>query len=198
MPIENTRQADFPVDPQFTARWSPRAFSGETLDEKTLLTFLEAARWAPSAFNAQPWRFLYARRGTPDWELYLTLVNDFNRTWAQTASAIVFILSKTRFTPPGKTEEQDLASHAFDAGAAWAHLALQASLSGWASHGIAGIERDKIRETLEVPDGYVIQAGVVIGKHGDIAQLSESLRQRETPSPRQPLSALAFAGKFQK
>lgn len=198
MPIENTRQADFPVDPQFTARWSPRAFSGETLDEKTLLTFLEAARWAPSAFNAQPWRFLYARRGTPDWELYLTLVNEFNRTWAQTASAIVFILSKTRFTPPGKTEEQDLASHAFDAGAAWAHLALQASLSGWASHGIAGIERDKIRETLEVPEGYVIQAGVVIGKHGDIAQLSESLRQRETPSTRQPLSALAFAGKFQK
>jgi nitroreductase len=198
MPIANTRQADFPVDPQFTARWSPRAFSGETLDEKTLLTFLEAARWAPSAFNAQPWRFLYARRGTPDWELYLTLVNEFNRTWAQTASAIVFILSKTRFTPPGKTEEQDLASHAFDAGAAWAHLALQASLSGWASHGIAGIERDKIRETLEVPEGYVIQAGVVIGKHGDIAQLSESLRQRETPSTRQPLSALAFAGKFQK
>ena len=198
MPIENTRQADFPVDPQFTARWSPRAFSGETLDENTLLTFLEAARWAPSAFNAQPWRFLYARRGTPDWDLYLTLVNEFNRSWAQTASAIVFILSKTRFTPPGKSEEQDLASHAFDAGAAWAHLALQASLSGWASHGIAGIERDKIRETLEVPEGYVIQAGVVIGKHGDIAQLSESLRQRETPSTRQPLSALAFAGKFQK
>ncbi|NYE26346.1 nitroreductase family protein [Pigmentiphaga litoralis] len=196
MSIPNSRQADFPVDPQFVARWSPRAFSGEPIAEGTLLTFLEAARWAPSAFNSQPWRFLYARRGTSDWDLYLGLVNDFNRAWAQSASAIVFILSQTRFTPPGKTEDQDLATHAFDAGAAWAHLALQASLSGWSTHGIAGIERDKIRATLDVPPAYAIQAGVVIGKPGDIAQLSESLRQRETPSPRQPLSALAFAGKF--
>lgn len=73
---------------------------------------------------------------------------------------------------------------------------MQASLSGWSTHGIAGIERDKIRDTLDVPPAYAIQAGVVIGKPGDIAQLSESLRQRESPSPRQPLSALAFAGKF--
>lgn len=95
-----TRVADYPIHTQFTDRWSPRAFTGESISQETLLSFFEAARWAPSAYNSQPWRFLYARRDTPDWERFLGLLNEFNRGWAQHASALVIIASKTDFIAP--------------------------------------------------------------------------------------------------
>src|SRR5471032_3585935 len=75
----NPRVADYPIHPQFTDRWSPRAFTGESIPVDTLLSFFEAARWSPSAYNSQPWRFLYARRDTPNWERFLGLLNEFNR-----------------------------------------------------------------------------------------------------------------------
>lgn len=196
MTTPQPRTSDHPIDKQFVERWSPRAFGGEDISAETLSTFLEAARWAPSAFNLQPWRFLYARRNTPQWDRYLGLLNEFNRSWAASASAIVIVLSKTTFLPAGKDVEVPSATHSFDAGAAWGFLALQASLSGWAAHAIAGIERDKIRQELHVPDNYAIEAGIVIGQVGDKATLPESLRGREFPSPRQPLSALAAEGDF--
>ena len=98
------RAAAHPIDPQFLQRWSPRAFTGEAIDEATLLTFLEAARWAPSGFNAQPWRFIYARAGTPAWEPLLGTLSEFNRGWAHRASALVLVLSARQWLPPGKTE----------------------------------------------------------------------------------------------
>ena len=101
----NPRVADYAIHPQFTDRWSPRAFTGESIPEETLLSFFEAARWAPSAYNSQPWRFLYARRDTPNWERFLGLLNEFNRGWAQHASALVIVISKTTFAVPGATEE---------------------------------------------------------------------------------------------
>lgn len=99
----NPRVADYPIHTQFTERWSPRAFTGESIAQETLLSFFEAARWAPSAYNSQPWRFLYARRDTPDWERFLGLLNEFNRGWAQHASALVIIASKTDFIAPVRT-----------------------------------------------------------------------------------------------
>lgn len=196
MTAAQPRNPDYPIDKQFPERWSPRAFTGEDIPQETLLTFLEAARWAPSAFNLQPWRFLYARRNTPQWDRYLGLLNDFNRSWAVSASAIVIVLAKTTYLPAGKDAEVPSTTYSFDTGAAWGFLALQASLSGWAAHGIAGIERDKIRQELHVPDGYAIEAGIVIGKIGDKAILSDSLRGREFPSPRLPLQSLAAEGDF--
>src|SRR5690606_17463038 len=83
----NPRVTEHSIDPQFAARWSPRAFTGEAIDTATLLSFFEAARWAPSAFNSQPWRFLYARRDTPQWPRFVSLLSEFNRGWAQHASA---------------------------------------------------------------------------------------------------------------
>ena len=91
----NPRVADYAINEQFINRWSPRAFTAEPISEETLLSFLEAARWAPSAYNSQPWRFLYARRDTPNWERYLSLLVPFNRSWAQQASALVLVMSKT-------------------------------------------------------------------------------------------------------
>ncbi|WP_213877072.1 nitroreductase family protein [Pseudomonas sp. dw_358] len=193
---ENTRVADYAIHEQFIQRWSPRAFSNEVISEDTLLSFLEAARWAPSAYNSQPWRFLYARRDTPNWQRFLGLLNEFNRGWAQHASALVIVISKTTFTPPGATEEGPALWHTFDTGSAWGHLGLQASISGWHTHAMAGFDKELARTELKVPEGYEIHTAVAIGKLGDKATLAEFLQARETPSPRKPLSELAAEGDF--
>lgn len=192
-----SRQADHPIDPQFVARWSPRAFKDETLPEATLLSFFEAARWAPSAYNAQPWRFVYARRGTPHWDQFVGFLNEFNQSWAKHAAAIVIVISKSTLTPPGSDQEVPASTHTFDAGAAWGYLALQASLAGWATHGLAGIEHDKIRNELDLSPKYKIEAAIAIGRPGgDPASLPEGLRAREVPSPREPLAKIASEGRF--
>lgn len=193
---DNTRIAEYAIDEQFIQRWSPRAFNDEAISEDTLRSFLEAARWAPSAYNSQPWRFLYARRDTPNWQRYLGLLNEFNRSWAQHASALVIILSKTTFTAPGASEEGPALWHTFDTGAAWAHLALQASLSGWHTHGMAGFDQALTRQELKIPEGYDVHAAIAVGKLGDKTRLAEHLQARETPSPRKPLSELAAEGDF--
>lgn len=190
------RVATHTIDPQFLERWSPRAFSAENIDESTLLGFIEAARWAPSAYNAQPWRFLYARRDTADWPRYLGLLNEFNRSWAQHAAALLLIVSKTRFVPPGQSDEQPMASHAFDTGASWGFFALQAHLAGWSSHAMAGFDQELARRELKIPEGYALHAMVAVGRRGDAASLPEALQTREVPSPRQALSAIAVAGDF--
>ncbi|VVE17673.1 nitroreductase family protein [Pandoraea anhela] len=193
----NTRQADHPIDPQFVARWSPRVFKDEPIPEATLLSFLEAARWAPSAYNAQPWRFVYARRGTPHWEPFVGFLNEFNQRWARHAAALVLVISKSTFTPPGSDKEVPAPTHSFDAGSAWAYLALQASLSGWATHGMAGIEHDRIRNALDLSPEYKIEAAIAIGRPGgDLSALPEGLRARELPSQREPLAKIASEGRF--
>ena len=192
----NPRIADYAIHEQFINRWSPRAFSDAEISEETLLSFFEAARWAPSAYNSQPWRFLYARRGTPNWDRYLGLLNEFNRSWAQHASALVIIASKTTFTAPGASEESPALWHTFDTGSAWGHLALQASISGWHTHGMAGFDQELTRKELKIPEGYALHAAVAIGKLGDKASLAEYLQAREAPSPRLPLSQLASEGDF--
>ncbi|AUG00877.1 nitroreductase family protein [Pseudomonas sp. 09C 129] len=192
----NPRVAEYAIHPQFTERWSPRAFTGETIPEETLLSFFEAARWAPSAYNSQPWRFLYARRDTPNWERFLGLLNEFNRGWAQHASALVIVISKTTFTAPGASEETPALWHTFDTGSAWGHLALQASISGWHTHGMAGFDQELTRKELKIPEGYALHAAVAVGKLGDKASLAEYLQAREEPSPRRPLSETAAEGDF--
>ena len=192
----NPRVADYAIAEQFIQRWSPRAFTAEPIAEDTLLSFFEAARWAPSAYNSQPWRFLFARRDTPNWERFLGLLNEFNRSWAQHASALVLVISKTTFTAPGASEETPALWHTFDTGSAWGHLALQASISGWHTHGMAGFDQALARKELKIPDGYELHAMVAIGKLGDKASLAEGLQAREVPSPRRPLSELAAEGDF--
>lgn len=196
MTSSNSRTAEHPIDRQFLERWSPRAFAQDTIPEASLLTFLEAARWAPSSYNSQPWRFVYARRDTEHWTRFLGFLNEFNRGWAQHAAAILIVLSKRSFTPPGATDEVALASHSFDTGAAWGYFALQASLSGWKAHGLAGIERERIRAELAIPDDYAVEAAIAIGRPGDKSSLPEGLQKRETPSPRNPLSTFAAEGQF--
>lgn len=140
--MSQPRISDYPIDAQFIERWSPRAMTNDAIDDQTLLSFFEAARWSPSAYNIQPWRFAYSKHGSDSWENYLEFLIDFNRGWAQHASALVVIVSKT--TSLNGERLVDNPTHAFDTGAAWANLAHQAHLKGWLTHCMSGIHHDKI------------------------------------------------------
>jgi nitroreductase len=190
------RQADHPVHPLFLDRWSPRAFDGSDIPEEDLLTIFEAARWAPSAFNSQPWRFLYAKRGDANWERFLSLLIPWNQGWAHSASVLIYILSDSMPMVGKDGQPAGSHSHSFDAGAAWACLALQATAMGYHAHGMSGVEFERAREELQVPERFRIEAAAVIGRIGDPAMLDERTRAREVPSGRRSIGEFVFAGNF--
>ncbi|SMC89322.1 nitroreductase family protein [Rhizobium sp. RU36D] len=193
----NGRQSDYNIHPLFLQRWSPRAFTGEAMPEDDLMTILEAAHWAPSAGNGQPWRFIYGHRGTEAFNLLLSLLDDGNQVWAKDASVLVFVVSETvRHRPDGTT--RPIRSHSFDAGAAWAMLALQATMSGYLAHGMGGVNFDRAQVELDVPSDHKIEAAVAIGKLADLSALPDHLREREKPNGRNPLDTMVFEGKFRQ
>lgn len=191
-----TRATERPVEPLFLDRWSSRAFDGSAIAQADLNTIFEAAGWAPSAFNAQPWRFLYAHRDGPDWQRFLDLLLPFNAAWAERAGALVFILSDSLIQAPGSDEAKPSYSHSFDAGAAWALLALQATRLGYVAHGMTGVDFARARAELGVPERFRIETAVAIGRRGDKAILPETLQAREAPSVRRELAEHAFQGNF--
>ena len=191
----NHRRADHPIHSIFLERWSPRAFTGEDISETELLALFEAARWAPSAANLQPWRFIYARRGTAHFARLLDTLDEGNQRWAKNASALVVILSQThRTTSNGET--RPAYTHAFDTGAAWFALALQTQLAGWHAHAMAGIDRDKAMHLLGVPEHHRVEAALAIGRLADPSSLPDDLREREKPSQRKPIADFGFEGEF--
>jgi nitroreductase len=190
----SSRIADHPVEPIFLERWSPRAFTGEAISEAELRSMFEAARWAPSSYNSQPWRFVYARRDNAHWDKLLGLLIPFNQGWAKTASALVFAASCE--TMPGKDGPVPQRAHAFDTGAAWGYLALQAAYMGWHAHAMVGVEWERVDEALNVPKGHRVHAAIAIGKKGPTSMLPETLQAREAPSPRNPLGDFIFEGGF--
>src|ERR1041384_4918300 len=184
-----------PLAPISPARWSPRAFDRSILPDADLHTIFEAARWAPSAFNYQPWRFLYAKREGADWARFLSCFVRFNQGWAHNASVLIYICSDTLMEmKPGQTSPSH--THSFDAGAAWASLALQATMLGYHAHGMAGVEWDRVREELKVPERFRVDAACVIGRTGSLDVLDDKNRAREIPSDRRPVGETAFAGDF--
>lgn len=191
--MKTQRQTQTALEPMFLHRWSPRAFDGSDMPGEDLRTILDAGRWAPSSFNYQPWRFLYATRDDEgNWPRFLDLLLPFNALWAKEASVLLFILSETTMGAPDKPSH----SHSFDAGAAWAAMALQSHLLGYHAHGMAGIDMEKTRTELNIPDGFRIEAAVAIGRLGDPSTLPEKLQVREVPSDRKPLDEIAYPGNF--
>ena len=188
-----TRTAAAAADEQFIRRWSPRAFSGQALSEADVLTLIEAARWSPSCFNSQPWRFIYTTAGSTEWDPLFGLLMDMNQVWAAKAGALLAVVAKTTFDSgdPAPT-------HAFDTGSAWMALALQAQSMGFASHAMWGFHHDQAPTVLGLPDDYAVQAMVAVGYPGSIADLPEKYQAREVPSPRKPLQEIAMPGRFQE
>jgi nitroreductase len=193
---EKPRHAEHTIDPLFLERWSPRAFTDETISQAELLALFEAARWAPSAYNAQPWRFLYARRNSAHWDKLLGLLIPANQAWASRAAALIFLVSDGNFQPPGADKPRPLRSHSLDAGAAWASLALQATRAGWRAHGMGGFDVERAATELNVPEGHTVELAIAIGRPGERSSLPEAYQAREFPSGRKPVAEFAFEGGF--
>ncbi len=190
----SNRVPDHSVDTQFIERWSPRAFSEATISDGELLDFFEAARWAPSASNNQPWRFAYGLRGDAGFVAIADALMPFNAGWAAKAAALVLIGSK--MTVLKGTEEVPNVAHAFDAGAAWSNFALQAHLKGWVAHAMGGFDHAKATANLKIPAGHALHAVVAVGRIGDRASLPDALQVREIPSLREPLGKTVRRGGF--
>jgi len=192
----NGRTADHDIEPIFLNRWSPRAFTGEAIPQAVLMSLFEAARWAPSASNVQPWRFVYARRGTAAWPPLFDCLMDMNQPWVANASVLAYVLS-ARFRRRSDGTSAPNRSHSFDAGAAWAYLALQARHLGWAAHGMGGFFPEKAHEALGAPESdYRVEAAIAIGRPTGAETLPESYRAREVPSGREPVASFVFEGRL--
>lgn len=157
------------------------------------MTLFEAARWAPSTFNEQEWRFLYAFRDSAAWPQFFKLLADANQAWCGNAAALVVVLSCRVFSKNGKPNPV----HTFDAGAAFENLSLQGAAMGLVVHGMAGFDRDKARSELAVPDEFDVEAMIAIGNPADPSTLPADLRDREVPSGRKPVGEIVCEGKFQ-
>ena len=189
-----SRKTTYPISPLIAERWSPRSMTGESLSDTDLLPLFEAARWAPSCFNNQPWMFLYAKRDTEEWELFFDLLIEFNQSWTKKAAALVVVISYKNFYHNRKPSR----THSFDAGAAWMSLALEATNRGLVAHGIGGFDYDKARTVLEIPDDYQIEAMIAIGKKAPKEMLSPALVEKEVPRERKPLKEIIIKGKFKR
>lgn len=186
------RKADHAIESIFIERWSPRAMSGEAVTPAELNQLFEAARWAPSAFNEQPWRFLYARRDTEHWQKFFDLLVPGNQTWTDKAGALMVVVSSQQFSRNQKSNRV----HVFDAGAAWQNLALQGSKLGLVVHGMAGFDLEKAQEALNVPADFAVIAMIAVGRPGDPATLPENLQAVEKPSGRKKVEEIAIEGGF--
>jgi nitroreductase len=194
MPVNrhNPRVPTVDVDAQFIDRWSPRAFTATPLTDEQLAALFEAARWAPSCYNEQPWQFIYAVTAA-DRARFAEALVPANQVWATRAPLLLFVLCRRRFRHNG----QDNRHAPFDAGAAWMSLALQARKLGLHAHAMAGFSRQKACEILGVPEEeYDIMAAVAVGHHGDASELPEDVAAREQPNERKPLAEVAREGRF--
>jgi nitroreductase len=184
-----TRQ---PVHELIRKRWSPRAFSDREVTTEQLVSLLEAARWATSSYNEQPWRFIVARKSDPEtYGKLLGSLMELNQLWARSASVLILSLAKKNFTHNGTPNLYAL----HDAGMAFSNLALQATAMGLSVHFMGGFNRAVARAAFQIPDDYELGAVAAIGYAGDPETLPEQFRQAELASrTRKPLEELIYAG----
>ena len=181
------------IEGMFLQRMSTRAFAEETITDDEVMTLFEAAKWAPSSFNEQPWLFLYETNG-PDRDLFDSILLGANRAWASKAPLLMYACANV-FTDDGGAKRTAL----FDTGAAWMSIALQAHLMGLSAHAMAGIDLDLGYKKLEVPqDKYEIVCAIAVGRK-DLSGLPDKLLKREeTPSQRKSLKSIVRRGCFPK
>jgi len=173
------------VDDLFIQRWSPRAFEKTLIDDAVMQRIMDAARWSPSCFNAQPWRFYTSTESTFD--DFLNLLVEGNQGWAKDNAVIGFVVGEKNFEHNGKPN----AHFSFDSGAAWMALTLQARMEGYYTHGMGGIKVAEAADYLKVnTDECEVIMGFTIGKLADLSQLDNEQRKNEIPNSRKPLSEI--------
>lgn len=191
---KNTRVPTYKVSPYILNRWSPRSFTGNKLTHEELMSLFEAARWAPSSYNHQPWRIIYAKKDSNHWSKMFSLVDRFNQVWAKNADVLVLIISLKNFEYNGKLSH----THQFDTGAAWENLALEATSRDISTHAMEGFDYEKARTDLEIPEEYDIFAMIANGKQGHRDKLPSDLRDEEFPSNRKQLHKIVMEGGFRR
>lgn len=186
------RKADHPIEALFLRRWSPRAMRPAALPQPDLLRLFEAARWAPSTYNEQEWRFRYAHRDGPHFATFLDLLLPANQVWCQHAAVLVAVCSRHTFARNDKPNPV----HSFDSGAAFQNLALQGAAMGLVVHPMAGFDWGRAPQVLRIPAGHGIEAMVAIGHPGDPTALPKELAALEVPTGRKPVAETAGEGPF--
>ena len=192
--IDNKRNPTHKINPLFINRWSPRSMTGEDIDDHDLMSLFEAARWAPSSYNNQPWRFIYAKRNTESWNKFFDLLYEGNKIWAKDSAVLVVLISRKNF----EYNEKYSITHQLDAGAAWENLALEASDRGIATHGMQGFDYERAKTDLSIPAIYDVMAMIAIGKRGPKENLPPKLQQVEFPNDRKPLEEIVMEGYFKE
>lgn len=186
--IMKNRDFDYDVLPEIQTRWSPRAFDpNRPVADEDLSAIFEAARYAPSCFNEQPWLYLVSRDEETRRKI-LDCLTESNRKWTKNAPVLVIMMSKSTFAHNQKKNRW----HQFDTGTSWGYLTLEAERRGLITHGMGGFSVDKVRETFKVPEDITIIAALAIGYYGDKDQLPAEIKAREFPQPRKPLADMFF------
>jgi nitroreductase len=171
-------------------RWSPRTYADKEVPAAELKRLFEAARWAASSSNEQPWRFLVGRRGDETYQKIFNALVEFNQNWARSAPVLVLAVAKMTFTEKGTPNRYGL----HDTGAAMANLALQATADGLHTHSMAGFDNEQMRASFAIPSDYELGAVTAIGYFGDPATLPERLQKIEvSPRQRKPLEEFVFS-----
>jgi len=190
--VKENRKPEHDIHPAILGRWSPRSMTGEELSDDELMPLFEAARWAPSSFNGQPWRFIYAKRNTEHWDKFFDLMMEGNQGWAKNAAVLVVVISRKNFEHNDKPSK----THHFDTGSAWENLAIEGSSRGLVTHGMEGFDYDKARKVLEIPKSFDVEAMIAIGKRGKKEDLPKEAQEGEAPNQRKPLKEIIMEGKF--
>ena len=193
-PLSKIANTQYPIHPLLAERWSPRAFADRPIPTDVLGSLLEAARWAPSSRNEQPWRFVVVRREDEAAHTRMVeILSGNNRLWAGRPPLLIVGIAKKTVGQSGTPN-----SHAwYDLGQAVAHLSFQASAAGLYLHQMGGFDRTKAQTALEIPDDYEPVVTIAVGYLGDVADLPEDLQARErNPRSRRPLPESVFNGKW--
>jgi nitroreductase len=183
--------ADHPVHVLITKRWSPYSFASRSVPDEDLRSLFEAARWAPSSYNEQPWNYIVAKKENPEeFQRLLSCLVDGNQVWARAAPVLALGIAKLRFA----RDDQPNRAAIHDLGLAAGNLVVEATARGLSVHQMIGILPDKAREIYAIPEGYEPLTGIAIGYAGDPKALPEGLRDRDLARrPRKPLKEFVFS-----
>ncbi len=191
---ERLDRIDYPIHELLARRRSPLAFSSRSVEADSLGSVLEAARWTPSSYNAQPWSFIVAtRENAAEFDRLLGCLVDANLQWAQRAAVLIFSVAQLAFDHNGKPNRHAL----YDLGQAVSNMVIQATALGLSVHQMAGFRTEQARQVLGLPSGYEPITAIALGYEGDFESLSDSLRRRQSaPRTRKPLDSFVFQGRW--
>jgi nitroreductase len=184
------RQSEVEILPLLRDRWSPRAMNGAPLSLQEIKQLVEAAKWAPSSYNNQPWRFFYALPDDAYWQKYMNLMVPFNQQWASKAGALFIVAARTLFEFNNQTSK----TASYDTGAAVENFSLQGHAMGLAVHQMEGFDYEKAHALLGLSSDYQVQVMVAVGHPGKLEDIPEEMRAKESPSGRKKLDQIMFHG----